>query len=186
MVPYYMDALPVGVKPVVLTSIGFWEGAAEVPQAYLDMLTSLASRTTKVLVVSIPRVRVPDPQRSEVYRGRNEFMRQWVNQQGEPFTFVDFDALSMAPTSPPGGAANNWHYMCSVTWRTQCSYCQLLRIDPNNGVDPDGLPATQIQGNVERMHMDEDGFCADETNRNLWQVVMNTVVKSGKAVGGSR
>ena len=44
MLPYYMQSLTPGTKPVVMSSVGYWEGAAEVPLTYLAALAALRAR----------------------------------------------------------------------------------------------------------------------------------------------
>lgn len=188
MVPYYLESLPPGVKPIIFTSVAYWEENAVVPQDYLDMLSNeLRYKAHKVFVISVPRIRVVLPERVDAYTVRNAFMRQWVEEQGEPFVFVDFDTLAFSPHTPPGGSNNNWHYMCSLAWRLTCVACDLLQVDHSDGKDAEGLPVAQIpQGNVERIHATEDGMCSDEMNRNMWQIVFNALVKPGKGQTGRR
>jgi hypothetical protein len=178
MVPRFMDAQPAGAKPVLVLSVMYWEGGGAVPQEYLDMLLALRDRARKVFLVSVPTVRVVQAERAAEYRRRNAFMNGWVAEQGEPFAWLDFETVARAPSPPPGGGDNNWHYMCSLSWRLSCAECDLLQVDHANGVGADGVtPAPQIpQGDVERLHATEDGECADEMNRNLWQLVFNTLV----------
>lgn len=176
-IPYYMEHLPVGVKPVMLLSVGYWQNGAEVPQEYLDVLDKLANTARKVFIVSVPTVRVVDTERAGSYRARNEFMKKWVEEKGEPFAFLDYDTISLSMTTPPGGADYNWHYMCSIAWRITCSTCKLLQVDHDNGVNEFGEPIPQVlQGNIERIMSTEDHMCTDEMNRNLWQIVFNALV----------
>ena len=192
MIPVYMNSLPAGVKPVILTSVGYWESNDTVPEGYLEAVAALKATALKVFIISPPTVRVPDEHRREVLKIRNEFMKQWVTDQGEPFVFLDFDTMASAPTIPPGGSLGNWHYMCSIAWRISCNGCDLVQVDHSDGVDPGsgegGYVAAQItQGQVERIHATDDGMCADEMNRNLWQVVFNTLLKprgGGEEGGG--
>lgn len=187
ILPEYFNSLPPGVKPVLLTSVGYWEGSDTVPDSYLDALAALKDRTRKLFVISVPTVRVPTEERKEKLRQRNNFMKRWVEERGEPYVFLDFDALSVAQHSPPGGALNNWHYMCSIAWRTACAFCDLVQIDHSEGVNEFGeqvTPPQILQGNIERIHATEDGMCADEMNRNLWQIVFNILLKPNS--GGRR
>jgi hypothetical protein len=181
MLPAYFDSLAAGVKPVLLTSVGYWEGRATIPDEYLDALDALKDRTRKVFVVSVPTVRVPTEERKQLLRERNIFMKNWVEQRGEPYAFLDFDALSIAAHAPPGGSEYNWHYMCSVVWRIACAACDLVQIDHSDGFNSTTgeriTPPQILQGNIERIHATEDGMCVDEMNRNLWQVVFNVLLK---------
>lgn len=113
-------------------------------------------------------------------------MRDWTEKQGEPFVFLDFDAVSQSQNPPPGGSLTNWHYMCSVSWVARCSSadpCDLINVDHSErSTDDDGRPMPQIvSGIVERIHATEDGQCTDEMNRNLWQIVFNTLLKPARA-----
>ena len=176
-VPAYLSSLPLGVKPVLLLSVGYWQKGTEVPEDYLQILKDAAPKSRKIFIVSVPTVRVVSEEKTEDYRARNAFMKSWVAEQGEPFAYLDYDTISSAKDSPPGGADNNWHYMCSLAWRLSCTYCDLVRIDHHDGVDTFGEPIPQFPvGNLERIMSTEDGSCADEMNRNLWQVVFNTLI----------
>lgn len=188
MLPFYMNYLPGGVKPVILTSVGYWEGSERILPEYMETITALRGKVLKVFVVSIPTVRVPTEERKATLRKRNDVMRQWVADQGEPYVYLDFDAISLAPHSPPGGSQNNWHYMCSIAWRGTCNECESLMIDHSDGaiIDKSGQRTivSQIpQATVERVHATDDGLCADELNRNMWQVVFNTLAKPKKEEG---
>jgi hypothetical protein len=185
----YFDAAQPGSSPVLLVGVGYWENGGEVPQQYLETLAELRTRARKVFVVSIPTVRVPVPERAEWYRERNTFMRAWVEAQGEPFAFLDYDGIGRAAHPPPGGANNNWHYMCSLAWRVNCTACDLVQIDRSNrGGGEDGItPTEQIpRGSVEGLYASDDGQCTDEMNRNLWQVVFNALVPPAKGGAGGR
>ena len=111
MLPVYMNSLPGGVKPVILTSVGYWEGSERILPEYMEAITALQGKALKVFVVGIPTVRVPTEERKATLRKRNAFMKQWVEEQGEPYVYLDFDAISLGKNSPPGGSQNNWHYM---------------------------------------------------------------------------
>lgn len=176
-IPEYLKSLPLGVKPVLLLSVGYWQNGEDVPDEYLTMLQSIAPKVRKVFIVSVPTVRVVSEDAQRYYKSRNGFMKGWVESQGEPFAYLDYDTVSLAKHPPPGGADNNWHYMCSVAWRISCVYCDLVRIDHNNGINEFGEPLPQFPvGNVERVLATEDGSCSDEMNRNLWQLVFNSLI----------
>ena len=107
--PIYLDSQPALTKPVVVTSVGYWEKSLTVPQNYLDMLVTSADKATKVIIVSAPTVKVPtvpkvagEASQYEIIKTRNEFMKKWVEQQdGDKFLYLDFDALSVAKNKPP-------------------------------------------------------------------------------------
>lgn len=186
MIPHYVNNLQPGVKPIIFTSIGYWEGNDTVPEDYLAMLTALETRARKIVVVSVPIVRVPDAERQATYIKRNTFMKSWVDAAGEPYVFLDFQAMSSSAHPPPGGSMNNWHYMCSVAWRITCADCELFQVDHEDGQDEQGNLLQQIrQGDVERVHATEDGLCGDEMNRNMWQVALNMLLKPGRRDGES-
>lgn len=176
-IPKYLQSLPLGTKPVLLLSVGYWQNGEEVSEEYLTTLKNIAPKVRKIFIVSIPTVRVVREDSQRDYKIRNSFMKTWVQSQGEPFAYLDYDTMSLAEHPPPGGSNNNWHYMCSVAWRIHCVYCDLVRIDHHNGVDEFGEPVPQFPvGNVERILATEDGSCSDEMNRNLWQAVFNTLI----------
>lgn len=180
-IPAYLKSLPPGVKPVLLISVAYWQNGEEVPEEYLTMLSDVAPKVRKVFIISVPTVRVVSKEKREMYIARNTFMKGWVESKGEPFAFLDYDGISLSKHTPPGGADNNWHYMCSIGWRTSCANCDLLRVDHSNGVNEFGEPVPQMPvGNVERIMSTEDGVCADEMNRNLWQIVFNTLLTPWK------
>ena len=176
-IPQYMLHNPPGVKPIMLLSVGYWQPDYAVHQEYLDALVGLIGRVRRVFIISVPTIRVVQPERLIAYRLRNAFMKGWVNQMGEPFVFVDYDAMSASPHPPPGGADNNWHYMCSIGWNIRCNQCKQVMVDHDNGIDEDGNLIPQIvHGKVEKIMSTEDESCTDEMNRNLWQVVLNTLI----------
>ena len=188
ILPEYFNNIAPGVRPVLLTSVGYWESSSTIPDYYLAALDALKDRARKIIVVGVPTVRVPTEERKEVLRVRNNFMKQWVQDRGEPYAFLDFDALSVASHPPPGGSLNNWHYMCSVAWRIACTTCDLVQVDHSEGFNELGervTPPQILQGNIERIHATEDGMCVDEMNRNLWQVVFNILLKPHDG-GGTR
>jgi hypothetical protein len=197
------------VKPIYLVSVGYWTHADSVPQDYLDALEVLAETGSKVIVVSVPTVRVVDEDHRRAYAARNAFMKAWVTDKttdttadktaaaagekigddeedldldhlGPPtttntktkFAFLDYDALSLADHPPPGGADNNWHYMCAIAWLRN------VRVDHSpEGMNEFGEPVSQIyQGKVERVMSTEDETCGDEMNRMLWQVAWNMIL----------
>lgn len=180
---YFNGVLSPGERPVVVMSVGYWEQDAAVPENYLTMLTRIKSQARKIFILSIPTIRVTNSDRREAYRLRNARMKEWVEGAGEPFAFVDFDAMSHAKAPPPGGSMNNWHYMCSVAWRTRCGRnkeCGLVIVDHSETSFNSSTGAFYFQiprGLVDRIHATEDGLCGDEMNRNVWQVVFNTLLK---------
>ncbi len=88
------------------------------------------------------------------------------------FALLDYDGISNAAHPPPGGADNNWHYMCAIAWLRD------LRVDHSReGLNEFGEPIAQLyQGKVERIMATEDGSCGDERNRALWQAGFNMLL----------
>ena len=164
------------VKPIYLVSVGYWTHSETVPEDYLAALEGVAESARKVIVVSPPTVRVVNEDHKRAYAKRNAFMKEWVNGKaaaGETkFAFLDYDAVASAPNPPPGGADNNWHYMCAIAWLRN------LRVDHSaEGMNEFGEPISQIyQGKVERVISTEDQACGDEMNRMLWQIAFNMVL----------
>lgn len=177
----YLDSVPATYRPVVILSVGYWEGVTSVPEVYLQMLRVLRVRALRVFVVTIPRVKVPETksERKVAYGMRNEFLTEWVRRQGAPFTVLDFDRVAEAAQAPPGGAGNNWHYMCSLVWRMECDHCELAHMNTRNGLSEGGFRAYQAMGTPERILATDDGQCVDEMNRNLWQMMFNTLINPG-------
>ena len=129
----------------------------------------------KVIIVTPPTVRVVNEDHRRAYTSRNEIMRRWVehkNKENNVFAFLDYDRISLAAHPPPGGADNNWHYMCAIAWLRD------IRTDHSpEGMNEYGEPISQIyQGRVEKIMSTEDETCGDEMNRMLWQVVFNMLL----------
>ena len=185
MIPVYLASLPVGVKPIILLSVGFWEeDASVVPQKYLDVLESLRHRAHKVFIISAPTVRVFQESLKENVAARNVQMRQWVADHGDPFIDLDYEKIAAAEHPPPGAVGQNWHYMCSVMWGHLCHGCPRIKM---GGTEDDGsgefIPQLK-KGTADRIHGTQDEMCVDEMNRNLWQIVFNAVLEPAVAGGG--
>lgn len=124
----------------------------------------------------MPTVRVVNEEHRRAYSSRNDFMRRWVEerQATHPNTFalLDYDRISLSAHPPPGGADNNWHYMCAIAWLRN------VRVDHSpEGTNDFGEPISQIyQGKVERIMSTEDQTCGDEMNRMLWQAAFNMLL----------
>lgn len=108
MLTAYVEMQPSWVKPVLVVSIGYWERTALVPQNYLDSLIAASKRARKVIVVGVPTIKVSkekktpeSPSQAENLATRNRFMREWVQQQGEKFLYLDFEGLAAAENRPP-------------------------------------------------------------------------------------
>lgn len=186
------------VKPVYLVSVGYWTHGSEPPEDYLATLEKIAETARKVIVVSPPTVRyvvvvvdghpsrlvahspnsetyfrVVNEDHRRAYMSRNKIMKDWVaTRASNKFAFLDYDRISLSAHPPPGGADNNWHYMCAIAWLRD------LRVDHSKfGMNEFGEPQSQIyQGKVERIMSTEDATCGDEMNRMLWQVVFNMLL----------
>lgn len=261
--PIYVNSLPRNKKPVMVLMIGYWELSYEVPpRQWLDMLTSIRGRVSRIFILSVPIENVNTNGSKVLLETRNEFMRTWVGEQGDPFTFVDFNALT-APTAngqrPPQPLALDKHFMCRLKWNAVKSSQKVVfgqsyasssttnssvqgngseggnaapapspvpSVEPNTrqhsrdgggagdttndtnvasptpapppepepepnpapSPSPVGDPTTDggeiVGGSIGKIWVVEDGICADETNRNLWQVIMNTLTGLSQ-LGGS-
>lgn len=126
-------------------------------------LSLLRGRAHKVVVVGMPTARVARLDLIDNYSARNKFLREWVQAEGEPYVFLDYDAMSRAAHPPPGGADLDPHYMCAAEWAP--------------GTKVGGGTAQIPRGAVRRVRTTEDGLCSDEMNRNLWQVIFNAVLQ---------
>lgn len=182
-VPLYLDALPSSnVKPVVVLGVGYWEGDPQSPQAYMELLRSLRARASRVFLVGIATEYVLEVEekhikRKKAYLSRNDELRQFAHQEGWPFEYVDFDALATAPEPRPAGPLRaDKHYMCRIGWNLETT--SKVKLDTSaNGADADGNPLHEmVDAKTERLVTTADGLCADETNRNLWQMILNALV----------
>ena len=159
----YFSGLVQSHKPVVVISVGFWQPGAAVPLQYLRTLESLRDSALRVVYVGVPVSSVFDSTRREQLAARNERMRRWVERQGPPFSFVDFDAMVSAPGAP-NGTLGSKHFTCWAEWKT-------AKFPASAAGNPAGTG--QMEARVLRLHTDVLGTCADEMNRNLWQVILN-------------
>lgn len=176
----YMDtALEEGRQVTLVLSVGYWVWFPEVPHDYLDFLESLAKRAAKVVVLSIPTVHVTahtgkqGPALLHAYRSRNLIMKAWVEARPRDsnIKFVDFDAMSNSVHAPPICAGENWHYQCFLTWPAHGNKVALA--DTTTNWFRDRVYRAPLVG----LYMTEDGQCADEMNRNLWQVILNNLMR---------
>ncbi len=119
-------------------------------------------------------MRIPQREYEEYELTSNNVTMHQEKRSTHPNTFalLDYDGISNAAHPPPGGADNNWHYMCAIAWLRD------LRVDHSReGLNEFGEPIAQLyQGKVERIMATEDGSCGDEMNRALWQVVFNMLL----------
>lgn len=175
----YMDtALEQGRQVTLILSVGYWVWFPEVPHDYLDFLESLSKRAAKVVVLSIPTVHVTahtgkqGPALLHAYRSRNLIMKAWVKDRptGSNIRFVDFDAMSNSINAPPICAGENWHYQCFLTWPAWSNKIALT--DTETNWFRDRVYRAPLVG----LYMTEDGQCADEMNRNVWQVIFNNML----------
>lgn len=178
-IPAFFKVTPPEYKPIVIVSVMYWVHSARIPDSYLDTLKFLGSRAKRVYLVTIPRIKVPKQEWQEMYHTRNEFFKNWVKENDGPFEILDFDMVAAARNAPPGGAKNNWHYMCSITWNHDAcppgsTQCEPTHMDSRNGLTINGYRAAQAKGRIAFITATEDGQCVDEMNRNLWQMVWNT------------
>lgn len=186
MVGAYIAALPAGVKPVIISSVGYWESKNDISTLYLDALlqAAAAKAARKIFVVGVPTVKVgaatsDGHEREAKLREKNKFMRNWVEKQKnlKIFSFVDFDAVSRASVRPPGGGGIDKHYICSLLWKRPCRGCPTIFIDKRTGVVENGTLLSQItKGTVGAIHTTEDGLCTDETNSAVWNIIFNTLI----------
>lgn len=182
MIPKYLESLPPGVKPIMISSVGYWENSySQPPERYLDALAAAGPKARQVLMVSVPTVKLRpldyEAERVVRFTKRNLYTQKWVKDHGEPFYYVDFDTLSNAPVHPPTGGGTDKHYICSVLWKRPCHGCPAVRLDHTDGTWIDGeLQPQMSDALVGSIHMSEDGRCTDETNRAVWSIVLNTVL----------
>ncbi|KAG7667839.1 hypothetical protein NADE_002524 [Nannochloris sp. 'desiccata'] len=168
----YFNGLPTGHKPTVIVSVGFWQPEARVPVSYLQALENLKDKALRVVYVGVPVSRVLDEQRRDHLTKRNAQMRRWVQNQGPPYSFVDFDAMVSAPGAP-NGTSGSKHFTCWAEWKS-------ARFPSGAVGNPAGTGQLTVNG-VNKLHTDVDGTCADEMNRNLWQVILNGLLDSSGA-----
>jgi len=168
-----------GRQVTLVLSVGYWVWFPEVPQDYLDFLDTLSKRAAKVVILSIPTVHVTahtgkqGPALLHAYRSRNLIMKEWVAAKpaSSNIKFVDFDAMSVSVHAPPICAGENWHYQCFLTWPAHGNKVALEDMDTNWFRD------RYYRAPLVGLYMTEDGQCADEMNRNLWQVILNNVMR---------
>jgi hypothetical protein len=172
-----------GRRPVVVVGIHYWEGLPEIPEDYLEALLNLKSKAKKIVVIGIATGYVPENddyqvRRKGYYHERNQFMKKWVAEQGAPFLFVDYDVLSSQTLDPrpAGPMKNDKHWMCRLGWLL-FDFPKLVVDNSSSGVNAVGVPMHQVSRPlVEKIFVADDAQCADETNRNLWQLILNAIV----------
>ena len=188
LLPLYMESVAAaGIKPVIVTAVGYWENPTVVPEKYLNTLLNLTDQASKVVIVSVPTAKVntiaksaDKPSQFEVITTRNRFMKEWVRQQQQTgshpdkFLFLDLDAMSQAENRPPLPAGADKHYICSIWWESKsCKTCPPVIIDEKSSLNS----RPQIpRGSIKKIQVTEDGACGDETQRNAWQVLLNALV----------
>ena len=170
-------------RPTVILSVGFWQPGDSIPLTYLQTLETLKDTALRVVYVGVPVSNVLDEARRKQLGTRNDRIRRWIDRQGPPFSYVDFDAMVSAPNAP-NGTSGSKHFACWAQWKS-------ARFPKGAAGNPAG--SGQLTAKVERVHTDLQGTCADEMNRNLWQVILNGLLDSvgaqamaGTEPGGGR
>jgi hypothetical protein len=164
-------------KPIYVVYVGYWEGIDFVPAFYLQSLSLLRDKATKVFLIGVVTGYKTAGQRRDAYHRRNEQMKNWAREQGAPFFYVDYDSLTttMSEPKPAGPIGKDTHFMCAIVWhRTSKPTVQI-----NNASQFTELEAQIPVGKMEKLQMTQDGKCADETNRNLWQMIFNVMISPG-------
>lgn len=106
-------------KPIYVINVGYWEKSGFVPAFYLKSLSLLQKKATKVFLVGIPTGYKRAGRRRDAYRRRNEQMKNWAQERGAPFFYIDYDSLATMTSEPkPAGATGtDTHFMCATVWR---------------------------------------------------------------------
>lgn len=170
-------------KPVVVVSVGYWEGTDELPITWLNMLSALRGRAAKVFVVGVATEYSSEDEetcrrRKNAYFARNTAAKAWCRRQGAPFVFVDYDTMSSVPgPRPPAPLRGDKHFMCRVGYAGGPGVKAVLDSSPE-GRNALGLELPQVSGaKLKRITVTEDGHCADFTNYNLWQMMLNALIE---------
>ncbi|KAH7623878.1 hypothetical protein NADE_008693 [Nannochloris sp. 'desiccata'] len=165
------------VKPMYVINVGYWEGIDFVPAFYLQSLSLLRNKATKVFLVGIATGYKTADKRRDAYRRRNEQLKTWAQEQGAPFFYVDYDSLTTTTSEPkPAGPfGTDSHFMCGIVWHRRSK--PTVRIGKASQYTE--LEAQIPVGKMERIQMTRDGKCSDETNRNLWQMIFNVMIPPG-------
>ena len=176
--PVYLRGLKATAgKPVFVIAVGYWAKTPETPAKYLEILSSLRDKSSRIFIVNTATGYQPEDSRKQACLDRNAAMRVWVEAQGDPYYYVDYDALSSASApKPPHPITPDKHFMCALWWSPR--KLPQVRFDASRqGKDAAGNPLPQIPvGSLSGIQVTSDGRCADETNRNLWQMILNTLI----------
>ena len=184
MIPQYMDVMnSQDLKPLLLISVGYWEPEMVYPADYLAMLSGFRQQASKIFILGVATQYASADQKI-TYGQRNSFIRQWAANQGPPYYYIDYDAfIAVPPPKPPqpqyfAASRTEKHFMCWTGYNFQAIEKIKLTLDGSaQGAGPDGRPLSQIQqGVIERIQTQAGGECSDETNRNLWNVILSLVV----------
>lgn len=155
-------------KPICVISVGFRQTGSDVPAAYLQALRDVEDKVSRIVYIGVPTVDVRDQAQKKELVKRNEFMKGWIDgQTNGKYLYVDVDALASAPNAPRGTKGSK-HYQCWIEW-TSSQF-------PFGTDNPSGM--SQFHGSVEKIHPDVQGECADEMNRNIWQIILNGLYSS--------
>jgi hypothetical protein len=170
-------------KPVVVVSVGFWEGDPIIPETWLNTLGSLRGRVSKVFVVGVATEYSSEEEekcrrRKNAYFARNAAMKAWCRRQGAPFVYVDFDLMSSVPgPRPPIPLRGDKHFMCRMGYGDDPGAKVVLDRSPE-GRNALGMETPQVTtAQLKRLTVTEDGHCADFTNYNLWQMMLNALME---------
>lgn len=164
----FIEGLEEGHRPTIIISVGFWQPGDSIPVQYLKTLETLKDVALRVVYVGVPVSNVLDERRRKQLATRNERIKQWIDRQGKPYSYVDFDAMVSAPNAP-NGTSGSKHFTCWAQWK-------IAKFPRGAAGNPAG--SGQLTVKVERLHTDLEGTCADEMNRNLWQVILNGLLDS--------
>lgn len=164
-----MKSLEIGHKAVLVLSVGFWQTGDAISAAYLRVLEDLRHTALRVFFIGVPTISVKNEQKRQELKTRNERMQQWIEQQGSPYSYVDFDAMVVAALNATAlPAAGSKHFSCWLSWKN-------LKFSS-------AASGSQLHGHIESFHQDPGGECSDEINRNLWQVILNSLLDSSGTV----
>lgn len=155
-------------KPICVVSVGFRQSGSDVPAAYLQTLRDVEDKVSRIVYIGVPTVDVRNQAQKKELVKRNEFMKGWIDgQTNGKYLYVDVDALASAPNAPRGTKGSK-HYQCWIEW-TSSQF-------PFGTDNPSGM--SQFHGKIEKIHPDVQGECADEMNRNIWQIILNGLYSS--------
>ena len=186
----YLDNLQANnnsdIKPVFVMGVGFWDKAPYVPNFYFNSLSSqIRKRTQKVFLMGIPTAYVTKESELLAYPQRNGFTKSWIQDQnaqagGPPhYHYVDVDALlKPAGEKKLPGPGGDKHLMCWFNFPSK-GVDKMVVDNSTLGTGPEGAPVAQILYGVPRwIQTGREPHCADEYNRNIWQMIFNVLVSN--------